>query len=163
MLKDSLSAGDEFFNRAVILSPLVVSPGLSVNETARQMHRVRSSYALVVEQQRPAGIFTERDLVRLVAAEQPTDELTVSAVMKTSPALIAASEVGTVASVFARMQEAQVCHLSVVDEDRQLVGIVTSQSLRQALTTSALLKFKSVADVMTPHTICLSQDAPVIE
>ncbi len=163
MLQDSLNADDHFFDKVVISSPLIVSPELSVNEAIGQMYQARSSYALVVEQRRPVGIFTERDLVRMVAADQPAGDLTISAVMTASPATIAASEVKTTADLFAQMQQAQVRHLIVVDEDGRLVGIITRRSLRQALTTPALLKFKSVAEVMTPETICLDQNAPVIQ
>ena len=163
MLQDSLNAGDAFFDKVVNSSPLTVSPELSVNETIGQMHQTASSYALIVEQGRPVGIFTERNLVRVVAAEQPADGLMISAVMTTHPATIAASEVKTATGIFARMQQAQVRHLSVVDEAGQLTGIITRRSLRQALTTPVLLRFKSVAEVMTTQTVCLSQAESVIQ
>ena len=162
MPKDSLNASDQLFHKVVILSPLTISPELSVNETISQIHQASASYALVVDQRRPVGIFTERDLVRSVATEQPANGLPISAVM-TSPATIAARDVKTAVDIFTRMQQAQVRHLVVVDENEQLVGIITRRSLRQVLTTSALLKFKSVAEAMTIQTICLSQQAPVIQ
>ncbi len=133
MPKDSLNADDQLFNKVVILSPLTVSPDLSVNETISQMHQARSSYALVVVQRRPVGIFTERDLVCVVAAEQPADELKISDVMTTNLATIAVNEFKTAVDLIGRMQQAQVRHLSVIDEDRQLVGIVTQSSTLQVL------------------------------
>ena len=133
MPKDLLNADDQLFNKVVVLSPLTVSPGLSVKETISQMHQARSSYALVVDQRRPVGIFTERNLVCAVAAEQPADELKISDVMTTNFSTIAVNEVKTAVDLIGRMQQAQVRHLSVIDEDRQLVGIVTQSSVLQVV------------------------------
>lgn len=61
------------------------------------------------------------------------------------------------------MREQSVNHLSIVDYSNQLVGIITKHSLRQAMTTSSLLKLKSVAEVMTTDPVCLPKSASVIQ
>lgn len=152
MLQNSFNPRDHFFHQVVLSSPLTVSPELSVNKTIDQMHQAKSSYVLVVEQQRPVGIFTERDLVRVMAAGQPVDDLMISAVMTANPDTIAAHEVKTAVDVFARMQRARVCYLSVVGEDGQLVGIVTQSSVLQALNSG---QARQVIDLLQQEVIQL--------
>lgn len=181
MLNDLTDSENNLFERVVITSPLTVSPATSVADTIAEMHRVRSSYAVVVEAQRPAaqnpqqqviGLFTERDLVRAVALEQasdsqsfdqrPFDQQTISSVMSARIHTILVNEVTSAIELFTRMRQQQVRCLPVIHSDGQLAGVITKQSLRQSVTAPSLLKFKTVSEVMEPQVVCVSQTAAVI-
>lgn len=174
MLDDFAGAGDTLFERVVIASPLTVSPKASVTETIAKMHQQRSSYAIIAERQpmpqlnkqrsghHLVGLFTERDLVRAVASQQPFAEAQIAAVMNAQAPTILKKDIISAAAIFAHMRQRKVRHLPVVQANGQLSGIITQQSLRQSLTAPSLLKFKSVAEVMATPVACLSQTDLVI-
>jgi PAS domain S-box-containing protein len=99
-----------------------------------------SSCVLVVENQQLIGILTDRDIVRLVAADQPLDSLLLSEAM-TRPVItaqidyfqaeLAVSQAESV--IFDRLQHQQIRHLPIVDSQNCLVGLFSSDRLCQWL------------------------------
>jgi PAS domain S-box-containing protein len=108
------------------------------------------------------GIFTERDLVKLTANQQDLAGIKVSEVMTQEPLTLILSSHHTVMSVLGIFQQHQIKLLPILDEQRQLIGIVTPEHIRQILQPVNLLKFRSVEDGMikeviqaTPNTFVL--------
>ncbi len=145
MLDDFTGTGDTLFERVVITSPLTVSPTASVSETIAKMHQTRSSYAIIAER-RPApllkthelkqhlvGLFTEHDLVRAIASQQPFEEMAIAAVMKVQIPTIGKEDITNAAAIFARMRQQQIRHLPIIQTDGQLVGMITQEGILQAL------------------------------
>ncbi len=149
--------------RAVIASPLTVSPETLIEDAIARMHQTQTSCVLITDQQRPVGIFTERDLVRLVASGQPTAAITIAMVMTPEVNTIPADRVKDSLTPFNLMRQLQVRHLPVVDAGGRLKGLITKQSLRKTLTTPTLLKFKTVAEAMENQVICTPQSASVLQ
>jgi PAS domain S-box-containing protein len=132
------------------LSPLVqaqLSPELHISINAP-----RSSVLVLVED-RLVGIFTERDLVRFTASQQSLENIKISEVMTRDPLTLILSEHHTVMSVLGIFQQHQIKILPIVDENEQLIGIVTPEHIRQILQPVNLLKFRSVAEGMTAEVI----------
>jgi len=68
-LHNIISPGDsvaEFLSTHSVSTGLRVSPDVSVTDVCRQMVQGRVSAAFITDDDRPIGIFTERDVVRLV-------------------------------------------------------------------------------------------------
>ncbi len=120
-------------DHAVISSPLTVTPETLIEDAIARMHQTQASYVLIVDQQRPIGIFTERDLVQLLASGQPTEGRTIVAVMTTGIRTISVNQVSEPLTLFELMCQYQVRHLPIVDEEGRLSGILTQKSLRQSL------------------------------
>ena len=112
----------------------VFLPETPVKAAIAYMNSSHDSYVLVCEQREPVGIFTERDAVRLMASDQETDQITLSAVMTPQPRTINPAELTDISAVLQRMQRAQLRHLPVVDDAGLLLGVVSETSLLQALT-----------------------------
>jgi CBS domain-containing protein len=107
---------------------VVVDPGHSTEEAARVMAAHNIGAVPVVDGDRLAGIFSERDvLTRVVAAGRSPSTTLVRDVMSTE--LVVAEVAETYEACLTRMQQARVRHLIVLDRGR-LAGIV---SLRDVL------------------------------
>jgi PAS domain S-box-containing protein len=108
---------------------------------------------LVLAADRLVGTFTERDLVRLTASQQNLAGIKISTVMTTAPFTLVLSAHHTVMSVLSIFQEHKIKLLPIIDENEQLIGIVTPEHVRQILQPINLLKFRSVAEGMTSQVI----------
>ncbi|UZQ56072.1 PAS domain S-box protein [Trichothermofontia sichuanensis B231] len=122
----------------------------------------RSRCVLVEASDRVIGILTKQDIVRLIAQQSPLDCLTLRQVMtRTLVALreTAGQDVFTIASLF---EQHQICHLPILDEHDQLVGLVTDVSLPIPPSTFAYLRRRSVAEVMTQPVVCAGLESDLL-
>ena len=109
---------------------LTVGPLSSVTDAARLMAAHQIGGLPVVDGDRLAGIFTERDvLTRVVAAGRPPDHTRVADVMTSD--LVVAEVTENCEECLSRMQRAKVRHLVVLDRGR-LAGIVSLRDLLAA-------------------------------
>ena len=103
---------------------VAVPPGATVLEAAQLMNTRGTGSVLVLEGKKPVGIFTERDVLRRVVAEQRNPVTTpVRDVMTTS--LISCQPDTPLEQCAAVMTERRIRHLPVVGPEG-LSGVVTS-------------------------------------
>lgn len=99
------------------------NPGATVSEAVRAMNRARIGSLVVLDGERPVGIFTERDvLTRVVAEGRDPDATIVGDVMTRELAVI--RPVATVRLAMAIMTEKRCRHLPVVEAGR-LAGMIS--------------------------------------
>ena len=111
----------------IMSTPVVAAaPDDKVAEAAARMREQRVGSVVVVDDGRPAGILTERDLVRIAAAGADTGTATVRDWMTADPDSVAPDV--EVASAFASLSQHGYRHIPVVDGD-QVVGIVSMRDL----------------------------------
>lgn len=109
--------------------PLAVSPQTTVLDACRQMkERGVGAVAVVGPDERPQGIFTERDVVHKIVTEQRDPSATLLSEVMTRPCLTIASDLAP-EDALAVMVNRQVHHLALVDEDRKLIGMVSYRTL----------------------------------
>lgn len=97
------------------------------------MSHHRLSCILVTEQQQLVGIFTERDIIRAIAAGLATDDIPLGSVM-TQPVITASLvELDTVSTVVDFLQRHQIRYLPVIDSQEELLGVITLPSLLNIL------------------------------
>lgn len=108
---------------------LVVGRATSVLEAAREMTRDHVGAVLVLDDLgRPAGIFTERDLmVRVVVAERDPWRTRVEEVMTVGVLIARYDE--PVALVEREMQRHHVRHIPVVDRDGRAIAMLSLRDL----------------------------------
>ncbi|TVQ09087.1 MAG: PAS domain S-box protein [Leptolyngbya sp. DLM2.Bin27] len=149
--------------------PLVVAPDLPVETVIEQMSQVsgqgcalatveletmhpeaktKFSCALIVQNHQLLGIFTERDVVRLVAAEANLTAITIAEVMTQPLITLQQSDVHDVFTVLATLRQHQIRQLPIVDDRGGLLGLVTQTSIRRALQPFNFLKLRRVGEVM---------------
>lgn len=85
-------------------------------------HNVGS--VVVVKGTKVVGIFTERDLLtKVVGKKKKADELTLNDVMTRDPKIAHMND--TVADSMRRMSQGRFRHLPIVDDEKNLIGIVS--------------------------------------
>jgi diguanylate cyclase (GGDEF)-like protein len=102
-------------------------------EAIQAMLDNRYSCLVVVDEQRPVGIITERDIVRLMAeflSCRPFDSVTVVEVM--SKPVMTVTETTTLFDALVVSNSQKIRHLPVVDEQGRMSGLVTQSHLAQA-------------------------------
>ncbi len=109
---------------------LSISADTSVAEAATVMGERRVGSALIMEDDRLSGIFTERDIVRALGAHHDAAEHPVSEWMTRSPATVEPST--PVEDALRTMLERGFRHLPVAEGDRVL-GIVSMRDLTAAV------------------------------
>jgi signal transduction histidine kinase/CBS domain-containing protein len=99
-----------------------------------------ASCILIVDRSRPIGILTATDVVRLTAARQDLERLTIREVMRSPLITLQQAAVTDLFVVTNLLDRHQIRHLPIVDERDCLVGLVTGDSLQPQLTAAALHK-----------------------
>ncbi|WP_424404392.1 EAL domain-containing protein [Microcoleus sp.] len=109
------------------------------------------------------GIFTERDLVDLIASGKNLKNVTVAEVMRQPAATLTQDENRDIFSAIILLGQHKIHHLPVLDGAGQLLGVITPESIRQAMVQPAnILKMHSVKEVMTAEVIQAPVTASVI-
>jgi len=133
----------------------------SANESPQL--EVRNSCVLVKQDQDLVGILTARDVVRITAQEVDFCQAKVSDFM-TSPVITMPQR--SIEDIFAALflfRRYQIRHLPLVDEEGDLIGVISHESIRHILRPANLLRFRRVADVMTTQVIHAPLDTPIIQ
>ena len=110
---------------------VTVGVGVSVRDVVRVMYENSiGSIVIVDDVGRPIGIFTERDLLRLVAQGASLDS-PVDSVM--SRDLVVVKDVEGVVRAAMLMSEHRIRHLPVVDDEGKLMGVISVRDVVDAL------------------------------
>ncbi len=134
-------------------SPLTMSPLTPLTEAILEMTTTCSSYVLAVEQQQLLGIFTERDLVRLVARKTKLDHLSLAEIITKKLITLNQQEIKDIFQVSKLLNQNKIRHLPVVDEQNRLLGIITPQSINKLIKPEYLLRHLKVRDAMATDVI----------
>lgn len=125
----------------------VTSPVQSIFDAIKTMQERKVGALLVVEDGKPVGIFTERDvLTRVVSRDFNPAETSVSEVMTKN--LVAVCPDTTVQQAMAIITEKRCRHLPVMDGD-ELIGVVSSGDLMHWLAKSQTYEIESLVRYIT--------------
>lgn len=111
-----------------------VSADASIADVARALVSRDVGMVVVGDEQRPAAVLSERDVVRVVAAG--SDPATVRAGDVASTKLVWAAAEDTVDEVANQMMEHYIRHI-LVEQDGALVGVVSARDLLGAYSSEA--------------------------
>ena len=115
----------------IIEELVTVSPDTSLTKAIALMNEKHSSCVAVTEAGKLQGIFTERDLVRLVAAKQDL-RVAIADVIERSPVVVSSAAKVKLSQLVSLLKEHSIEHLPVLDGER-IVGTITNRSLSNAL------------------------------
>ncbi|WP_138498194.1 PAS domain S-box protein [Nostoc sp. PA-18-2419] len=91
-----------------------------------------TDYILVMEGGYLLGIFTEQDIVRLVASRVDLSTLRMTQVMRRPVVTLRESDCQDIFIALSLLRQHQIRHLPILDDSRQVVGVITEASLLQA-------------------------------
>ncbi|AFZ09295.1 CBS sensor signal transduction histidine kinase [Oscillatoria nigro-viridis PCC 7112] len=147
-----------------LMNPMRVSCQLCGEKQNTVASAAKRSCVLVVEDNRPIGIFTERDIVKLTTVAACTVGMTIADVMTRSPITLKQSESPDIFTAMFTLRQHQIRHLPVVDEDSRLLGIITREAIHEALQPIHLLtNLRCAADVMTKEVISAPTTASALD
>ena len=110
---------------------VTISPDASVLEAAKLMRSKHVGCLVVVDDARPVGILTDRDIVlKTIAAEQKPAGTPVKTVMTANPTMVNVNY--DLLDAVRLMRNRGVRRLPIVNERRHLLGIVTMDDLLTA-------------------------------
>lgn len=168
---------NHFFSLEQIIDrqPLTVTPDTPLAEVIKLMqHRgnscsvdssedtaaSNSSCVLIVEDNRLQGIFTERDLVKLIATETHL-EVAVASVMTQDVVALTYTGAEDIFLALNLLRSHKIRHLPIVDSDNNLLGLTTVKNLRQKLQPINMMKWRKVAEIMKTGVIHAHPDDSV--
>ncbi len=145
-----------------IMTPGVVgvSPDTPVFTALKLLRNKNISCILVLEDNEPVGIFTERKVVQLAAEKGlQLDSYAIRDIM-TSPVLTASRDMD-IYSAYNILSTHKIRHLVVVDEKNKLCGVATQSNIVDHLGYEYFIEFKKIFQVMTTNLFTVSRDYSV--
>ncbi|MBD2355617.1 GAF domain-containing protein [Tolypothrix sp. FACHB-123] len=163
---------------AIVREPLIVKLDTLVRDAIAQMSGVRaacdatkldelhldarSSCVLVVDNGQLVGIFTERDVVRLCAQQRYLENLTMGDVMIHPVIILKESELTDFFFAINLLQQYHIRHLPILDDQEQIVGLITHESLRHTASSVNLLRLRLAFEVMSREVICAAPNSSML-
>ena len=147
---------------ADILTPKVitVAPDTTISKALQMMRENSISCIIATEDNHPAGIVTERNVVKFIARETGDySRRTVREIMS-SPVITAADSMLTF-EAYNILSLNSMRHLVVVDDAANLIGVVTLSNIIEHLPYETFVETKRVAQVMTNSVFTVSRDIDV--
>jgi len=102
------------------------TPDTTVKEAVKQMVKRNVGSILIVENDKLVGIFTERDLMKMVAEDKPV-YTAIGDVMTKDPVSLRPDDPLSKAALI--MSERGFRHIPIVDDEGKLVGIISSRDI----------------------------------
>lgn len=170
---------------AIDREPLIIPPDISLVEAIALMGKMRgtscevgdndhnsefllpnenrSGCALIMKGVKLLGILTERDIVRLTAKEIALGKVAVSEFMTQPVITLLDSNFKDIFAALFLFRRYNMRHLPIVDQADRLIGVVSPETIRQAMRPANLLKLRRVADVMSRNIIHAPLNTTVLQ
>ncbi|RMF22590.1 MAG: PAS domain S-box protein, partial [Cyanobacteria bacterium J083] len=143
-----------------------VPPHTKLTDAITLMNQENSSCVLIEAQGQLQGIFTERDLVRLIAAAQDflgIADTEIAEVMTREPFTIYNLEKFNLIELISLLTKHSIRHLPLLDAKKKSIGVITYRSLRNALKGGYLLQHRQVKDLINQQVVQISGDRNIID
>lgn len=148
-----MSLSRQFLESIIHRNPLTFSPQTSVQEAMLAMSELGTSCVLAVDQQKLAGILTERDIVRAMSYQASLDSTQIVDLMSSEVITLKSTQIKTIFQLTQLFQQHQIRHLPILNPQEQLLGVVTPDSIRNQLRPEYLLRYIKVMEVMVSKVV----------
>lgn len=152
-MSQSVGENSNLLENAMTRLPLLVSPNTPILDAIGLMSQNRSSYILISEEQKLLGILTERDIVKITFHQMPLEGIPISQIMTSDVIALTLEEAGDIFSVLSLLRSSQIRHLPILDSEKNIIGIITPESVRQVLKATDLLKMRRVGEIITSRNV----------
>jgi PAS domain S-box-containing protein len=155
-------------------SPVTIGHDSYVMDAIKLMNQVAVShltqeakdYVLVVEGKKLQGILTIKDVLRVVASNTNLSAVKMADVMNQPPITLKKSDSEHILTVLALLNQHDIQHLPIVDDEDNLIGIVHEKDLLQSLNIEKIVGViealqENLGDSNTKHT-AINQELEVI-
>nr|WP_317268805.1 PAS domain-containing protein [Arthrospira sp. PLM2.Bin9] len=132
------------------------------SDSHRETQPHRKSCVLAVKKGKLVGLITERDIVRLATQYRSFDHLTLAAVMTRDLVTLSIEPQQDIFTAINLMRQHQIRHLPVLSKTGELVGLISTQTLRECLQPGDLFKLRQVAEAMTRDVIHATPNTSIL-
>lgn len=116
-------------NRVINCSPLTVVADTLVIDAISLLHQAQTDCVLVVKEGQLLGMFTEQDVVSLVASKRDFASLKMFEVMTKPVITLTQSSSQDAIAAFSLMRQHRLRHLPIVDQSDRLLGLISQDSV----------------------------------
>ncbi len=143
-----------------IFTPSIISvaPDTHVNEVIESMHHNSISCVVVLEDQKPIGIVTERNIVKYAVGRDEKCRDCLASDLMSSPVVTAHRDMD-VFEAHNLFSNRKIRHLIVVDNHSNAIGVVTQSDIVMLLSLESLVDIKTIDEVMSRDVFVVSRDA----
>ncbi|MBO3458099.1 PAS domain S-box protein [Aetokthonos hydrillicola Thurmond2011] len=133
-------------NSAIDFSPITVPPDTPLLDVIELLGKSQpqANSVLVVENSLILGCFTNNDAVRLFPAKVDFKTTSICEVMTTSVTTVKQSDIQDITSVLSILRQHHLPLISVVNEQEQLIGCISCESVCQALDSYNFLENENI-------------------
>jgi len=128
-----------------------VGASTSLRDCIRVMREHKIGCVIIMENDQPTGIFTERDLVKLFGVEKEVDVLNEKMTTVMSRPVTSVSPTATLWDAISLMGRMDIRRLPVIDKGK-LVGIITEKDIMRVILSQQNLILESVAEYLPAMT-----------
>lgn len=147
--------------KSVMSSPVIsVTPESPISDAVALMGHHNISAIVVVNNQFPVGIFTERSLLHLVTSVFFDPTQPIKETIFTKPITCIAD--ADIHEAYLLFLHHNIRHMIVVDEQGMLAGIATETDLLQSLGLEYFVSFDNLKKISTKNVISLKKDDSVV-
>ncbi len=136
-----------------------IAPELTTNES----QKLTISCVLVVENNQLIGLLTERDILRLTVENIDFKLVTVDQVMTRKLITLKESELKDIFIPLNLFRQYKIRHLPILDNQNQIIGLISTESIRQILRPTDLLKLRKIKEIMTSKVICATPETSLLK
>lgn len=159
----SLTQSFSLLEQAVDPRPLRIAPATPVLDAIALMSQNYTTYVLIADGEQLVGIFTERDVVRITAEGRALEGIAIAQMMTQQPITLSIAEDRDIFSVISVLRSSGIRHLPVLNESGRVLGVITPQSLRQALNPADMLQMRHVRDIMIADVLIATATTSTLE
>jgi two-component system cell cycle sensor histidine kinase/response regulator CckA len=139
-----------------------VSPATPVSQAIRIMRTKNISCIVILEENKPIGIFTERNVVRHITQQGMGFYNCEIRKLMSSPVLTANKNMN-IYTAYNLLGANKIRHLVVVDHENRAVGVVTQSDMIECLGYEYFVEFKKLSQIMTKTLVTISKDITVYQ
>ncbi len=162
MSRDAISC-ELFWGTDLELNPTATRANLPSHPSRDLQLEAQSSCVLISEGAALIGIFTKRDVVRLIAQQRPLGNLRLRDVMAQQVIALPETEFTDIFAATSLLEKHRIRHLPTIDNDGKITGIITHDSLCQFARPIDLLRIRQTQEVMTKEVVWTTPGATVLE
>lgn len=142
-------------------TPVTVSATTSLHDALALMKSENTTAIVVVEEKRPIGIFTERDVLRMMASGNRAENMSVGGMMTCPP--ITASPDLDFFEAYHLCASRKIRHLIVVDHGGELYGLASESDFLRILGVDVTSSDQSIDQDMIRLPLLLPPDTPLLD
>lgn len=140
---------------------ITLAPQDMISTAIKIMSNLRIGFVVVAQENKPVGVITEGDVVRMAMQEATPGSTPVSQFM-TSPAFTVTQD-SSVFHAYDELVVRKIRHLVVEDEQGFLTGVVTMSNFISGLGVEHFTQLQEIHEIMLADPMTIDESTPVTE